>query len=303
MKTEEARTRDLETQAEHVEEIEEMGTPFEFKMPQPLQLDAVGDMLTKWRNFKQHFTVFILASGLEKVADKRKSAILLNCIGEDGQNIYFNILKKSEETPKFEDLLKEFDNYFEPKQNVIINTYNFNSRNQEDGETFDSFYAEIRKLVKCCNYEDQENRMLRDKIVMGIRDRNLQRKLLENRNLTLDSAVDQCRAAELSQEHIKIIQKQEDLLKVDAVTARNPKAKYKLFGSHKTDQNSNNYSKDFYHCKKCNREHGPRQCPAFGKICSICNKPNHFAKGCKNKKIESIEKYENTSNDNFVHDL
>ncbi|KAL0809559.1 hypothetical protein ABMA28_011092 [Loxostege sticticalis] len=266
MKTEE--TVDIGTQCENVVE---MGGPLEFKTPHPLQWDSVGDMLTKWKNFKQQLSIYILASGLERVSEKRKSAILLNCIGEDGQNLYYNILKKTDETPKYEDLLKEFDNYFEPKQNEIINTFNFNRRNQEEGESFDSFYSEIRKLIKSCIYQEQENRMLRDRIVMGIRDKNIQRKLLENRNLTLDSALDQCRAAELSQEHIKIIQKQEDFFKVDAVSTQNPKAKYNT-NSFPKFQKSSNYNKNFYHCKKCNREHGPRQCPAFGKTCSICNK-------------------------------
>jgi len=34
------------------------------------------------------------------------------------------------------------------------------------------------------------------------------------------------------------------------------------------EKNVNNY---LYKCKKCNREHGPKNCPAFGKICNLCN--------------------------------
>ncbi|GFU55364.1 transposon Ty3-I Gag-Pol polyprotein [Nephila pilipes] len=35
-----------------------------------------------------------------------------------------------------------------------------------------------------------------------------------------------------------------------------------------------------YECKKCGRKHKPRECPAFGKICTKCNKKNHFAVKC-----------------------
>ncbi|CAL1280429.1 unnamed protein product [Larinioides sclopetarius] len=35
-----------------------------------------------------------------------------------------------------------------------------------------------------------------------------------------------------------------------------------------------------YECKKRGRKHKPRECPAFGKICTKCKKKNHFAAKC-----------------------
>jgi len=34
-------------------------------------------------------------------------------------------------------------------------------------------------------------------------------------------------------------------------------------------------------CGKCGREHPPRKCPAFGKVCNNCKNANHFAKCCR----------------------
>lgn len=273
------------------------GNGIEFRMPAPLQLDSVGDMLLKWRNFKQQLKIFIAAAGLTTVTETRKSAILLNCIGQEGLELYYNLIKDSEDTPKFDELLKLFDEYFEPKQNELINTFNFNNRKQEDGETFDNFYIAIRKLVKNCNFKDMEDRMLRDRIVMGIRDRKLQQKLLENKDLTLELAVNKCRVTELSKEHAQVIQKQEPVT-VDLVSSR-AKHEAKYFNNSKKNMN---YSRKFYKCLKCSLEHGPAECPAFGQTCYKCKKLNHFAKGCKSKNIASIE-VENTENNNLVHDL
>lgn len=39
-------------------------------------------------------------------------------------------------------------------------------------------------------------------------------------------------------------------------------------------------NKDKYLCKRCNLEHGPMSCPAYGQECRICHKNNHFAVGC-----------------------
>lgn len=283
----------------------EMGTPIEYRMPNPLKLDSVEDMLPKWNSFKQQLKIFISAAGLEKVTDNRKASILLNCIGQEGQDLYFNVLKSSEDsTPKYEELLKLFDDYFKPKQNELISTFNFFKREQLDGETFDNFYSEIRRLVKNCNFEN-ESRMLRDRIVMGVYDKRVQQKLLEDASLTLDKAVDKCRSMELAKEHGRAMQKQEEAAAVDELQTASmktslDKAKYSRNISNK--KSTNKYSGSFYHCLKCNREHGPRQCPAFGKTCAKCQKLNHFAAGCKSKSINTIE-VENQDVDNSVQDL
>ncbi|KAG6444152.1 hypothetical protein O3G_MSEX003200 [Manduca sexta] len=52
--------------------------------------------------------------------------------------------------------------------------------------------------------------MLRGRIVMGITDKHLQWKLLEICDPTFDKAVKKCKAAELSREHARAMQKQAD---------------------------------------------------------------------------------------------
>lgn len=293
-------------------EISEGMAHIEYRMPAALSLDSIEDLLPRWRKFKQQFQIFLTAAGFERLSETRKAALLLNCIGVEAQDLYINILKKDEGTQKYDQVLKAFDDYFTPKQNEVINTFNFNNRNQEEGESFDNFYSNIKKLVKNCNFKDFEDRMLRDRIVMGIKDRNLQQKLLEISDLTLDKAVNRCRAAELSREHVKIIQKlDESPLSVDTITnhqARNTtklEAKYNNNFNNNRQFSNNNFSKNYYHCLKCNREHGPRQCPAYGKTCAKCLKLNHFASGCRNKKVQDLEKIDHIDieDNNLVQDL
>lgn len=283
-------------------------------MPEPLLLNTVEDLLPKWKKFKQQFQVFLAAAGFERLSETRKAAILLNCIGQEAQDLYYNLLKTDEDytTVKYDTVIKEFDNYFEPKQNEIINTVNFHRRQQEELETFDSYYADLRKISKNCNFTNMEDRMLRDRIVMGVFDKKLQRKLLEVGDLTLDKALTMCRAAELSKEHVKILQKNTEVTPSVNVIQKQQhpnnqnKAKYNNFtrnrsvNNHKQTQNT----KQFYHCLKCDTEHGPRSCPAYGKTCKNCNKMNHLAKCCLNKTINCVsEDIEDPDNNNAVHDL
>ncbi|CAH0730229.1 unnamed protein product, partial [Brenthis ino] len=81
----------------------------------------------------QSFKIFMMAAGFEKLSETRKAAILLNCVGQQAQELYFNVLKM-EEKPKLDDVIKVLDNYFEPKQNELINSYNFNKRTHDTGQ-------------------------------------------------------------------------------------------------------------------------------------------------------------------------
>ena len=49
---------------------------------------------------------------------------------------------------------------------------------------------------------------------------------------------------------------------------------------------------DTFDCKKCGKNHKPKACPAFGKTCNKCKKPNHFANKCRTR-----------ANVNYAHEV
>lgn len=51
----------------------------------------------------------------------------------------------------------------------------------------------------------------------------------------------------------------------------------------------------FFKCKKCRIQHALRKCPAFGKACLKCRKPNRFVKCCFVKPPHSCSTEENHS--------
>ena len=63
--------------------------------------------------------------------------------------------------------------------------------------------------------------------------------------------------------------------------ARNGQLRKKTTGNGKISNGIHNKIKE---CPKCGMKHEPRSCPAFGKTCNNCKKPNHFAKKCRLKK-------------------
>src|ERR1700733_797654 len=87
----------------------------------------------------------------------------------------------------------------EEKVNVCLERCIFNRRMQEKGETFDAYLSELRTLIRSCEYGSQSESILCDRIVFGIKDDETRRRLLYFTNeLTLDSAVEICKANEVA---------------------------------------------------------------------------------------------------------
>ncbi|GFX56314.1 transposon Tf2-9 polyprotein [Trichonephila clavipes] len=136
---------------------------------------------------------------------------------------------------------------------------------QLEGQAIETYVTQLKTLASTCEFAEQENGLIRDRIVLGIKDSGLQEQLLRENNLNVEKAIEIVRAAEASREQIRN-------MKYDTATINFVKE-------------NQNKTKTQYNCKKCGRKHKPRECPAFGKICAKCKKKNHFAAKClKNTK-------------------
>ena len=89
------------------------------------------------------------------------------------------------------EIISKFDSFAVEEENETYERFIFNNRDQKEGETFESFHAAIRSLDNTCI-----NSVLRDSIVIGIRDAIVQTTLLTELNLTLETCVTICKAAE-----------------------------------------------------------------------------------------------------------
>ena len=87
----------------------------------------------------------------------------------------------------------------------MYESFKFYSRNQSKEESIDVYVAALRKLAKTCNFKEPD-RMIRDRIVMGVMDDTTREKLLQNKTLTLQQAVEICRAQEASKTQVRSMQ-------------------------------------------------------------------------------------------------
>lgn len=278
------------------------------RVPKPLLVE--GNLSENFKRFKQSFEIYKIASGLVKKDKDVQAACLLNLMGEEAIEI-FNTFNLSVENSKDSDKIMEaFEAHMDPKKNLVVERFKFNSRVQYPHESFDIFLTDLKRLLKNCEFKDQAESLLRDRIVLGIADKSVQERLLRDPDLPLDQTLKLCRASELGRLQAEAI-KAENNISLDGVrsyqsrpsgssnyvhdrpsasgkkyqenkelrnTKFSPGNRPKSFTSESAKQGSN-----FYLCLKCNRTHGPVNCPAYGKKCNNCHKYNHFAVGCKIK--------------------
>ena len=58
------------------------------------------------------------------------------------------------------------------RRNVIFERAKFNQRQEEQGETVDSFITSLHYLAEHCGYGQLHDEMIRDRLVVGLRDNN-----------------------------------------------------------------------------------------------------------------------------------
>ena len=74
------------------------------------------------------------------------------------------------------------------RRNVIFERAKFNKRKQEDSENVENFVTSLYTLSEHCGYNDRREEMIRDRIVVRIKDTNLSVKMQLDPDLTLKKA-------------------------------------------------------------------------------------------------------------------
>nr|XP_054930745.1 uncharacterized protein LOC129386661 [Dermacentor andersoni] len=235
----------------------------------PGPLSSAGEIAKNWQAFKQRFEFFLAAS--EQPTGKPrtepcKTALLLSVAGEEAIEI-FNTFSFGEDESRndYATVIAKFDAYCAAQQNEVHERYVFRMRVQAPGELVEPFLRDLKNQARACNFGSQMDAMIRDQIVYGTNDEKLRERLLRDTTLNLLKAEQVAKAAEATAAQQKVWARDES--HIDAMRKEHPSKQSELTRHYK--------------CPKCARMHPPRRCPAFGKTCRKCQRPNHFATCCR----------------------
>jgi hypothetical protein len=156
-----------------------------------------------WKNYVDRFNYCLLANTI--ITDELKKA---NFLAVCGHNLYDLILSlispKDINSITYAQIKSLLDDHFNPKQNEIVQSYKFHMRCQLSEESIKDYVAGLRKLAIDCNFADLD-RTLRDRLVCGIHDKNVQKQLLQQSTLTFEQAIKLSLTAEVADAGLVVI--------------------------------------------------------------------------------------------------
>ena len=168
------------------------------------------------------------------------------------------------------------------KPSVIVERFRFNTRTRQQGESVANFIAELRHLTRYCEFGDVLNDMLRDRLVCGIENSQIQRRLLAEPNLTLDKAVEILLAMESADHNARDLQKTQ----LPAVNVLSPQAKPPSRAPPPQASDATPRMRAV-ECYRCGGPHFATDCQHKDTECKSCKKIGHLAHICRSKKTET----------------
>src|ERR1700721_378706 len=152
-------------------------------IPLPPPLKMTGSLANNWKTFKTMWINYETAANLTDKATGIRTATFLACIGVEGFQLYESLdFAEDADRTKIDKVLERLERHFVGEVNETFERFRFNQRGQENHESIEAYVSALRTLVRPCNLAALEESLLRDRIVMGIRDDAARRKLLQTRN-------------------------------------------------------------------------------------------------------------------------
>ena len=219
-----------------------------------------------WTVYVERLEQYFAANKIENADQQR--AILLSVCGPATYRLIRNLVSPKKPTEfKIDELIDIVRKHHDPKPSAIVQRFRFNSRNRHTGESIAAYVAQLRQPAEHCEYGTTLNDMLRDRLVCGVDDLRIQRRLLAEPQLTFDKAFEIATASESAEKNVKDLQSGAQL---------SDSPVNKLSTHHSATQKS---------CYRCGDKHKAADCRFRTAECRKCGKKGHIARACKGKLV------------------
>ena len=241
----------------------------------------------EWPKWIRRFERFRTATELATKDDEVQVNTLIYSMGDEADDILRSFKLSDADKKKYGVVKAKFDAHFVTRTNVIYERAKFNSRVQKEGEPVDSFVTDLYALAEHCAYKELHDEMIRDRIVVGLRDASLSEKLQLDEKLTLEKAITRAREAETVRLQQPVVRGEETKtheIPVGAVQRSKPPQSRGPNGG----RSQQNRQISCYRCGKT-PAHDRQRCPAKDAICKKCGKRGHYQRVCKSANVGVVD--------------
>lgn len=244
-------------------------------MPKP---DSFNEGTETFTNYKERLDVFFIANDIPA---SKHSATLLSSIGAQAYNTVRSLTAPVlPSTKSYDELCSLLSSHFCPPPLEIVERFKFHKRDQGVDESLSEFLASIKQLSEHCNFGENLKNSLRDRFVCGLKDEAIQKRLLQEPNITLESATSLAFAMETAQR--------------DATEIHNSTAAIHKMRAAQPSRKSQTTS-SYPPCQSCGKtNHRRADCYLREAICKRCKKQGHIQTVCKTNSNNGQSRYTKT---------
>ena len=240
----------------------------------------------------------LMCSTNKEINSSNKTAYYLTLVGKEGYSLLKDLMFPSKVANEgCEDLHKVLVTHLKPVNFEALERAKFHTIIREPNENLNHFLLRLQNQASKCNFGSDLKNQLKDRLIVGINEDNLQKELLLKQKLTFDIAkmivenYFSVKNAFSKSEEVTIYKTQAAPARTKSFTSESkpfhntslPKFNAKnnsfnLRSGTASDQNS--------YCYSCGGKHNRSKCKFRDATCFKCHKVGHIAKICRSNKSE-----------------
>lgn len=239
------------------------------------------DKPSEWPEWRQRFMRYRTATKLDKEDGAVQVSCLIYSMGNESENIFRSfVFTTAAQQDDFDAVLGKYDEYFVPRRNVIHERACFHQRVQRPGEKAETFIRALYDLSEHCEFGASREENIRDRIVVGVLDKDVSRKLQLTKDLTLALTIETVRQAEEVTAQISI---QGGVAGASGSVQEVAQKQGKHTNRYQKFKGGNKWQGQCGQCGK-KRHNENETCPAKKSTCNKCAKVGHWGSVCRTKK-------------------
>ena len=259
-----------------------------------------------WEAYQERLEMFLDANA---VAEGQRVATLLTVNGGTAHKIMQNLVAPASPKDKtYTELMDALSAHFSPKPLVIAERYRFHKRDQRPGESIATHVAELRRFARHCNFGTNLDDCLRDRLVCGLSNTHIIKKLLVEKDLDLSKAIQLATASKTASRDAMELGKTPVPASVHKLAPTSSRRSSTMSQSRAPARTPSPAATE--ECFRCGRTgHRPQDCLCSDMECHACGKKGHISRACPRKKSDGAKKtrathaVEETSEDDVVFAL
>ena len=111
-------------------------------------------------------------------------------MGSESEYVFAQFALDEKETRDYEFVVGKFDEYFRPERNVIHERAMFLQRSQHSGESAEAYIVQsLYEMAEYCDFGTAKVDCIRDRLVIGVCDKSLSKRVQLKEELTLAESV------------------------------------------------------------------------------------------------------------------